>query len=346
MTYKQNPFTVIFGIEPQSIIPRINDYSQIISVFESDKPRTYAYVITGVRGCGKTVLLTSVQKYFMEKSNWIVLRLNPDMDLFESAISQLDEYVSLTKEKISDVNISVAGFGGGMSVKSLSDNETLLRKMLKIATGKGKKVLIAIDEASNSDNLKTFAHSYQAFIGEGLQVFLLMTALPENFNSLSNSQNGTFLKHMPKVVLGRLNDTMIRNAYADIFEISNVEATKLSEIVCGYSFAYQVLGDLLWERNTKSADEKILRDFDAILDECVYSPIWNHLTEKEKKVVLAIGESEDNSVKSVREILGIKSNEFSPYRDALSNEGIIDSSQYGVVSFALPRFAEFVKGKQ
>ena len=177
MAYKQNPFTVIFGIEPQSIIPRINDYSQIISVFESDKPRTYAYVITGVRGCGKTVLLTSVQKYFMEKNNWIVLRLNPDMDLFESAISQLDEYVSLTKEKISEINISVAGFGGGMSVKSLSDNETLLRKMLKIATDKGKKVLIAIDEASNSDNLKTFAHSYQAFIGEGLQAFLLLLKL-------------------------------------------------------------------------------------------------------------------------------------------------------------------------
>ena len=97
------------------------------------------------------------------------------MDLFESAISQLNEVISLPEETVMDVSVSLAGFGGGVSKRSLSDNDTLLRKMIKKANDNGKKVLIAIDEATNSENLKTFAHSYQAYIGEKLKVFLFIT---------------------------------------------------------------------------------------------------------------------------------------------------------------------------
>lgn len=343
MKYSENPFTVIFGVEPKHVIPRMNDFSQIVSVFESTSPRTFAYVITGVRGCGKTVLMTSVQNYFDEKKDWYVLRLNPDMDLFESAISQLNEVISLPEETVMDVSVSLAGFGGGVSKRSLSDNDTLLRKMIKKANDNGKKVLIAIDEATNSENLKTFAHSYQAYIGEKLKVFLLMTSLPENFVSLSNSKNGTFLKRLPKIVLGKLNESMIRNAYSDIFEISLEEARVLSDIVKGYPFAFQVLGDILWESNKKSPDDRVLRDFDAILNDCVYTPIWQHLSDNERRVVFAIAKCKDNSVKEIREQLEMQSNEFSPYRDALSASGIIDTKTYGKVYFTLPRFEEYIK---
>lgn len=33
-----NPFTLIFGTEPQSFIPRNEEYYHIISDFESDRP--------------------------------------------------------------------------------------------------------------------------------------------------------------------------------------------------------------------------------------------------------------------------------------------------------------------
>lgn len=70
----KNPFTIIFGIEPDSMIPRNKEYMQIVNDFESPSPVSYAYVITGVRGCGKTVLMNSIQNYFATQKNWIVLR--------------------------------------------------------------------------------------------------------------------------------------------------------------------------------------------------------------------------------------------------------------------------------
>ena len=262
---KANPFTVIFGIEPQSLIPRQTEYSTVINVFESEKPITYGYVITGVRGCGKTVLMTAIQSFFDIRDDWYVLRLNPDLDLYESSISQLGEHIHLTEDELIAWNVSFAGFGGGIEKRSLSDSETLLRKMLKKAKKENKKILIAIDEVSSTENIKVFAHSYQTFIGEKLPVFLLMTALPENFSALADSKNSTFLRRLPKIKLSALSDILIEEKYKEIFEISSDNALTMTKTVKGYPYAFQLLGSLLWESRKKRIDDDILSQLDVLL---------------------------------------------------------------------------------
>ena len=339
---RENPFNIIFGVEPESVIPRNEEYQRVINDFESARPVSMGYVITGVRGCGKTVLMTSIQKYFAGKSDWLVLRLNPELDFYESAISQLGDFIHLNGELITEFNITVAGFGGGLSKRSLSDNETLLRKMLSAAGKMKKRVLITIDEASNTENIKTFSHSYQAYIGEGLPVFILMTALPENFSALANSKNGTFMRRLPKIKLDSLNPFLIEEKYKQIFSVSREEAVVLSKTVCGYSYAFQLLGMLLWNSGKKEIDEEIINSLDAMLYDGVYKPIWDHLTEKEKSVVSAIAHSNDHKVVEIRGELKMEPNQFSPYRDNLKEYGLIDASTYGKVYFKLPRFKEFV----
>lgn len=337
-----NPFTIIFGIEPQSFIPRNDEYFRIISDFESERPTSFGYVITGVRGCGKTVLLTSIQNYFCKKDGWVVLRLNPDLDLFASAVSQLREYVHLKDELVTGINVSAAGFGGGISTRSLSDEETLLRKMLTETSGKKKRVLIVIDEVSNTTNIKAFAHSYQAFIGEKLPVFLLMTALPENFSSLSNSKNGTFLRRLPKVKLEGLSDILIEEKYKEIFNIPEETAVELTKTVKGYPYAFQLLGSILWDMKKKNIDKDVLSKLDAMLYDGSYQAIWNHLSERERSVLRAAAHSKSMSVKEIRDVLKMETNQFSPFREKLKEEGLIDTNTYGVISFNLPRFKEFV----
>lgn len=338
----KNPFTIIFGIEPDSMIPRNKEYMQIVNDFESPSPVSYAYVITGVSGCGKTVLMTSIQNYFTTQKNWIVLRLNPDLDLYESAISQLNEYISLKNETVTDMNISIAGIGGGLARRSLSDNETLLKKLLKEAKKNNKRVLITIDEASNTKSIKTFFHSYQAFIGETLPVFLLMTALPENFSALSNAKNSTFIRRLPRIKLQGLNNLLVEDKYMEIFSLAQEEALPLSKVVNGYPYAFQLLGTLLWESDKRSVDTSILRKLDAMLYDGSYKAIWDHLTEKERDVVLAIAHSKESSIKEIRQQLNMESNQFSPYREILKENGLIDTNTYGMIFFTLPRFKEFV----
>ena len=337
-----NPFTIIFGVEPQSVIPRSEEYHKVINDFEADSPSSMGYVITGVRGSGKTVLMTKLQNHFAKKKDWIVTRLNPDLDLYASAISQLGEYIHLNDELVTGVNASMAGFGGGISVRSLSDSETLLRKLLKKAANSGKRVLIVIDEASNTKSIKTFAHSYQAFIGEKLSVYMLMTAVPENFSSLSNSKNGTFLRRLPKIKLEGLNDLLVEQKYREIFSVPQSIAIELSKTVNGYPYAFQLLGSILWDMGKEKPDEEVLAEFDARLYDGAYKAIWDQLTEKEKNIVCAIAHSDSKTVKDIRSELAMESNQFSPYRENLHDNGLINTQIYGKISFTLPRFSEFV----
>ncbi len=339
---KKSPFTIIFGTEPQSAIPRKEEFNKVVRDFESPSPSSLGYVITGVRGCGKTVLMTSIQNHFSKNPEWYVLRLNPDLDLFASAISQLADHIHPKKELISEIGVSIAGFGGNIATRSLSDNENLLRKLLKEAAKENKRVLIAIDEASNTKNLKIFSHSFQSFIGEKLPVFLLMTALPENFSALSNSRNGTFLRRLPKIKLHELNAFLIEEKYSQIFSVPSETAVEFSKTVMGYPYAFQLLGSILWDQGKKQIDDEVLSEYDILLYDGSYKAIWDQLTDKEKLIVRAIAHSDTMSVKDIREKLNMESNQFSPYRENLKENGLILTDTYGKLSFSLPRFKEFV----
>ncbi|MBR1638509.1 MAG: AAA family ATPase [Treponema sp.] len=76
-----NPFSLSFGKSPNALISRYDYANQIISTFNSDNPVSNAYLIEGVRGCGKTVLMTSIEKELAQEKNWIIIDLNSTQDL-------------------------------------------------------------------------------------------------------------------------------------------------------------------------------------------------------------------------------------------------------------------------
>ena len=53
---KDNPFTLTFGKKPNRYINRYESTNDIISTFEADNPISQTYLISGIRGSGKTVL--------------------------------------------------------------------------------------------------------------------------------------------------------------------------------------------------------------------------------------------------------------------------------------------------
>ena len=77
----QGTFTLTFGQEPSSYIKRDDVAKEICDDFFLDFPLSHVYVITGVRGSGKTVLLTSISKKIAEKKDWIVVDVNPNREI-------------------------------------------------------------------------------------------------------------------------------------------------------------------------------------------------------------------------------------------------------------------------
>ena len=340
-----NPFTISFGRQPAQFISRPVETNEIIENFEQEPPSSQVYMLTGVRGSGKTVLMTDIAKELSKRENWLVVELSTERDMLTSLAAKLcsrPELFALFVE--AKLNFSLLGIG--IEVKNaapISDIETALARMLGVIRAAGKKLLVTVDEAVNNPNVRAFASTFQIFMRQEYPVFLLMTGIYDNIHNLQNEKTLTFLYRAPKITLGALNLTSIRLQYAKIFGISMKEAGRMADLTMGYPFAFQVLGYLYWNsRDAKTLDE-VLPEYDRYLEEYVYSKIWSELSETDKQIVAVMAATGKTKVGEIREEVEMKPEKFSVYRERLKRKGVIDTSRYGAVTFALPRFDVFVR---
>lgn len=340
-----NPFTISFGRQPTQFISRIVESNEISDNFNQDPSPAQVYMITGVRGSGKTVMMTERARTFAADAKWIVVELSPERDLLSSLAAKLcsrpDLYPLFIKAKL---NFSVLGLGVTVeNAAPISDIETAISRMLDVIKATGRKLLITIDEVMNNENVRIFASVFQILMRQEYPVYLLMTGLYDNIYSLQNEKTLTFLYRAPKITLGALNITAVKKSYADTFGLSMQQAGKMADLTMGYPFAFQVLGYLYWNEREEKTIEDILPEYDQYLDEYVYSKIWIELSEKDKQVLTTIALRGTTKVADIRRELNMSSSAFSVYRDRLTRKGVISTEQYGHVYLSLPRLEQFIK---
>lgn len=340
-----NPFTLSFGKKPLQYISRLSQTQQILEPFQAPVPSNQIFMITGVRGSGKTVMITNIAHELKADDSWIVIELNPTRDLLQSLAAKIYSLPEM-HARFLNARLDFSAFGLGLSVENsapATDIENVLELMLDQIKESGKRLLITIDEVTCSEYIRIFVSSFQIFLRQEQPIFLLMTGLYENLYDLQNDKSLTFLYRAPKLLLEPLNYTAVRNHYMKIFNIDTESASKMTSLTKGYPFAFQVLGYLYWEnRSTKNIDE-ILPEYDQYLEEYVYSKIWSELSEQDQRILLSISPDDGLKVKELRTRLQMSSELFSVYRDRLRRKGVIDTHEYGKVSFSLPRFSNFVE---
>jgi len=342
---KQNPFSITFGKVPENQICRIKDQDDIISDFLSESPSNYAYFLTGVRGSGKTVMLTSIASYFQKKDDWLVIDPGPKDNLLENIASEIYENGPVKHAFLkSELSFSFHGLAFSLKGKEpITSVNTLLKRMLDIIKKKGKKVLITIDEVDNSLQMKNFVQEYQSLIRQKYPVMLLMTGLYENVSKLQDDKALTFLYRTPKIQMGPLALNTIANSYQERLGVDSNEARKLALITKGY--AYQVLGYLMFDKEKKAIDNQILSLFDQYLADYVYDKAYSDISSKEKEILKEFKTNDSVEVKNILERTGLTNSSFSVYRKRLINEGLIFSPSYGALEFTLPRFNEYLQFK-
>lgn len=339
-----NPFTLSFGKEPKSLINNLSQFDEIKNSFLSNNPVSTTYLLTGVRGSGKTVLLARLAKYFEKLDDWIVVELNPETDMLEYLASNIYEQANL-KIKFLKKEFSFSFHGISFSVTGdnpVSNVVTFTEKILTYLSNKGKKVLICIDDVSNNKNMKIFVQQYQIFIRKEYPLFLLMTGLFENVRSLQNEKSLTFLYRALQIYLGPLSFVNVVTSFENTLEISHESAVALAKMTKGYAFAYQVLGYLMFESGKKELDDGILNQFDQYLRDYVYEKIYYDLPLVEKKIVNYLAISVDGSISDLLTEMDMSKGSMSQYRDKLLKKGIIEKISWGKIDFALPRFREYV----
>ena len=338
----QNPFTLTFGRSPLESVERPVQINEILDAFTADTVNQQMFIITGVRGSGKTVMMTQISNKLRVDADWVVIELNPAMDLLSSMLSKLNSNQVCT-ELIKSAKIDLSFFGFGIAIEGtipITDAETAIIKILEKLKKNGKRLLVTIDEMTNSESMKVFAGAFQIFVRQELPVFLLGTGLYENIEELQNEKSLTFLYRAPKIQLRPLNNGAIIHKYKTIFHISQESASQMSELTKGYPFAFQVLGYLTW--NHDGDYHAVLDEYEQYLSEFVYDKIWSELSAKDRMVAKAIADEKNGKIKDIRERLGMETNEFNPYRKRLIKKGIVSGEMRGYVYFTLPLFAEYV----
>ena len=339
-----NPFELTFGLKPSNYISRLKQSEEIISNFKSSTG-IKSFFITGVRGNGKTVMLSHISKQFENEKNWIVIELIPSCDMLEQFASSL--YDSSIMNKI--FNNKTFGFSfNGISFsisgeKPITNVISLIELLLDRIRKNGKNVLISVDEVSNNDYVKTFTQAFQLLIRKEYPIHLLMTGLYQNIYELQNDKDLTFLYRAPKISLEPLNLAAITNSYQELLNITKEEALLLAKETKGYAYAYQVLGYLVFERQNPKIDDGLLSKYDQYLEEYVYEKMYSELSSNDKKILKGFISDDINSVEDLLLKSKMKKNVFSVYRDRLIKRGIIESPEYGKLSLKLPRFYEFLQ---
>lgn len=348
---KDNPYTLQFSFIPPQYITRQSLTNDIISDLTKKVPTFRGHFLTGIRGCGKTVMMADILNKIGKNDDWITVDIeNPESDILDSLARGLYRIPTL-KNLFINAHLDVSVLGLGISIEKAelmaSNANDAMDFMLKILKKANKKLLVTIDEVTYCKEIASFSHSLSSYARSGYEIYVLMTGLKENIKSIKNDKSLTFLYRAKEHILEPLNTTAIISDYQDVFHIDRDKAEKMAWLTKGYSFGFQVLGYLYWEACCKSEydnirDEELLANYDQYLAEFAYDKIWSELAPMEKKILKVMAKNNITEVKEIRALLDMNSSKFSVYRERLIDKGLLNGSEYGNVKLTLPRFSEFI----
>lgn len=355
------PFNPNFGKVPQLFLDRqqiVDNYVQeLCNSGQSINTPYQTTLIYGVRGSGKTSLLTDITNKIKDQSDWLVIDLINNDQIIDNLIDNLRIASSSNFKKVlKQINTLQVGNIG----INLSDHEaaqiTVLIELLKKLQKQNKKVLITIDEVASTPALQNFAAIYQLLIRQKLGIAIIMTGIPENISGLYKNKALNILLQSNRIELSALKSSSIINAFQENFEkgqrqISSPIATQLTSLTKGYAYAFQLLGYLIWQQTEPNdiIDEKIIQqvkpEYQRQLNNNVYSLIYRSLSAKDREFIKAMANISSGQIKlaDIAKQTQHASNYWSMYRKRLIDQQIIKNVTYGYVSFNLPLFQEFIK---
>ena len=350
----QNPFTTTFSKTPDYTYIITEQANEIIENFSYENPSESVYKVTGVRGSGKTVILSKVESELRNEENkkkgWLVFDLNPTRDMLSQIAANLVKAgfgKNETKSKSLSVSATVLGTGGGISLSSEKENAffdigTEIDGMIQKVQEKGGKILIGVDEVSKNNEIIQFISEFGRWLRAGYPVYLVCTGLYENIMEVSNVKNLTFFRRATTVKTEPLNAVRMSEMYRLRLGVDIEEARKMARITKGYAYAFQELGVLYFKKSEEENLDDLVPALKSELFAYSYEKIWEELTDADRFLLKLLTEKEEYKREEILELMGEKAGNYSMYRDRMLKRGII-TTRRAFISFTLPYFADYVK---
>lgn len=309
-----------------------------------------SFFITGVRGSGKTVLMTKVEEELRRDKQFIVIDVSNNEDLLADLKERLLRAVlGPLKVKLQDLrSFGAAGVSVGISAGAASE-QNQIQDLLEVARRHQKIVVVAIDEVTNSPEIRKFAQLFSLTKRLGLPLNVLMTGLPEVILDVQNEDRMTFLLRSEKITLTSLGIDQMVQAYQDQLGVDAFLARHLAKLTGGYSYAFQLLGSLAFDQTqagnlTTREVTGLLPLFKENLFDNAYQRIFDASSPVDQRYLVAVANSP--LFGDVLERMGKSKSYVSQYRRRALERHLIRAAGHGQVAFTLPCFRDFLLATQ
>ena len=94
----KNPFNPSFGVRPEQFLGRDDVVDSFIDAITNKNSPWRSTLLIGVRGSGKTAVLSQIQTKAMDKDTFVV-SVSPEVDFLDNVLGQLHKQMSKSKLK-------------------------------------------------------------------------------------------------------------------------------------------------------------------------------------------------------------------------------------------------------
>ena len=301
-----NPFNPSFGKVPNIFLDRTHAVTKLSNELQDPNSPYQTTLIYGVRGVGKTSLLTDIGNKMSAKKNWLVVNLATNYNVLQTLIDSICQKsspeIKRLLDKIEGIKLSAFGIQFEYHPQELTETnyQILLENILDKLQTKNISLLVTIDEVDPTPEIKNFISLYQLLIRENYQISLIMTGLPNKLSELQNDDVLTFLLRSARMQLSSLDLLSIKHSYQDTFAkkgiaISDDVLVAMVKKTKGYAYSFQLLGYLLWEiadkKITFATLEQIQGEYLATLSRNVYYKVLQELSPVDHSFVIAMAKA-------------------------------------------------------
>lgn len=380
-----NPYTPNAGARPPALVGR-DDQLETFDILLDRLRRGHteqSMLITGLRGVGKTVLLTTFEARARERT-WTTVEAeitkNTDFggrmaQLARRALFQLAprarwrDRARRAAAVLRSFQVTVSSDGSltaGMGVDPLEgvadsgelaeDLTDLLLALGEAAAEHDTGVVFLLDEVHflNTVELEALIAGLHKTVQRQLPITLVGAGLPQLPRLAGEAKSyAERLFKFPRI--GQLTRAEAAQAIVEPAQELGVayEDDAVSAIVTyteGYPYFLQEYGNLLWDLTdaapvTLDDVESAREAVEAKLDGSFFRVRAERTTELELRYMRAMAElgPEPQQAKDVAELLGRTSEQMGPTRSRLIDKGLLYTPGHGLAAFTVPQFDRFMR---
>jgi len=357
-----NPFNPQFGKRPSEFIGRdliINDFLQ--SMDNPNDPHRSS-IITGIRGTGKTAILSDIHQS-LDPEKFLVVDLTAKdgmlLDMLDICARDAKQWLGSFLDGFVGFSLGALGFSFGITRKSGHEEHGFryyLTDIVATLTEKGITTVFLIDEVHNeTPEMREFVTTYQHLVREDRDVALLMAGLPNSVQDVLNDKILTFLRRSQRVELESIDIDIVAIAYDNAFKAAQRSfgggsLQKAAEASKGYPYLIQLVGFYLWKSMRAHIDDtdvaQALVQSKVDLFKNVHDLIYSGLSSKDREFLMAMAQDVgESAIADVSARMRVDNSYISRYRQRMIDAGIIHSTGRGKLAFSPPYMRDYLLGK-